>query len=246
MRGWAGKISPLALSLGLVHVVSPDVDTVTSDQDGVGIRILLHGLLEILGQVLLMRGILNDGDPQRVVIAQVPLLGHAPPEALDLLNVVDLKHLVLARPLSLEEQRHEDCPLGVRVDAAAGVAAGKGREEERRALGGLVAGRGAEICALLVVLLGAVEGEDVDVGVLHEFLLDARGGDVDAVTVSMCKYIAMLPLDCSKFSSCSGLYDSFLISLESFTKNNHKNSTPITQWQEIGVSCSKKQMKQVV
>lgn len=113
----------------------------------------------------------------------VPQVAHFPEplaKALDLLNVVNLKDLVVA--LCLEQQRDQHGPVGVRVDAAAGAAAGEGGEEEGRALGGLVGGRGAEIGALLLVggILVA-EGEDVDVGWFHEFFLDARGGEVDEV-----------------------------------------------------------------
>ena len=166
--------SPLALRLGLVDVVPPDIYAMSPNQHGIGIRILFHSLLKILGQILLMRGVLNDRDPERVMIPQVALLRHPPPEALDLLDVVDLKDFILTWTLGLEQQRDEHGPLGVRVDAAAGVAAGEGCEEEGRALGGLVAWGGAEIGARVLegVLVG-VDGEDVDVGVLHQFLLDA-------------------------------------------------------------------------
>lgn len=114
------------------------------------------------------------------MVPQVTHLAEPLAKALDLLNVVNLKDLVVA--LGLEQQRDEHGPVGVRVDAAAGAAAGEGGEEEGRALGGLVGWRGAEIGALLLV--GGIlvfEGEDVDVGWLHEFFLDAGGGEVDEV-----------------------------------------------------------------
>ena len=90
-----------------------------------------------------MRGVLDDGDPQSIVISQVALFSHATSEALDLLNVVDLKDLILSRTFSLKQQRYQDSPLRVGVDAAACVAASEGSEEERCALRGLVAGRRA-------------------------------------------------------------------------------------------------------
>lgn len=82
------------------------------------------------------------------MVAQVAGLVHAAPKALDLLNVVDGEDFVLRTALLLEEEGHEDGPLGVGVDAAACVAARKGREEEGGALGGFEAGRRAEIGAL--------------------------------------------------------------------------------------------------
>lgn len=114
------------------------------------------------------------------MVPQVADLAEPLAKALDLLNVVNLKDLAVA--LCLEQQRDEHGPVGVRVDAAAGAAAGEGGEEEGRALGGLVSGRGAEIGALLLV--GGIlvfEGEDVDVGWLHELFLDAGGGEVDEI-----------------------------------------------------------------
>lgn len=114
------------------------------------------------------------------MVPQVPDLAEPLAKALDLLNVVNLKDLAVA--LCLEQQRDEHGPVGVRVDAAAGAAAGEGGEEEGRALGGLVGGRGAEIGALLLVGgILVLEGEDIDVGWLHELFLDAGGGEVDEI-----------------------------------------------------------------
>lgn len=175
-------VQALALGLGLVDVVTPDVNTMSTDEDSIGVGVQLHGLLEVLGQVLLVRGILDDGNPQRIMIPQVALLGHATAEALDLLDVVDLEDLILTGALGLEQQRDEDGPLRVCVDAAASVAAGEGRKEQGRALRRLVAWRGAKVGPLAKVALLRGHREDVDVGVFHEFLLDARGSDVDEVT----------------------------------------------------------------
>lgn len=130
-----------------------------------------------------MRRVLNDGDPQRIVVPQVTDLAEPLAKALDLLNVVDLKDAAVVA-LCLEQQRDQHGPVGVRVDAAAGAAAGEGREEEGRALRGLVDGRGAQVGALLEGGFLVFEGEDVDVGWFHEFLLDARGGEVDEIAVS--------------------------------------------------------------
>ncbi|CAH0049631.1 unnamed protein product [Clonostachys solani] len=113
------------------------------------------------------------------MVAQVAGLVHALAEALDLLNVVDLEDPVVAGALGFKEQSDEDGPLGVGVDAAAGAAAGEGGEEERGALGRLVDWGRPDVGALLECGLLGGEGEDVDVGGLHELLLDARGGEID-------------------------------------------------------------------
>lgn len=184
--------SPLALRLGLVHIISPHIHAMPPDEHGVRIRVAVHRLLQELGQVLLVRRVLDDRYPQRVVVSQVALLTEPAPEALDLLDVVDLEdavalfragHAVASRRRGLEEQRHKDGPVRVRVDAAAGAALGKGGEEERRALRGLVAGRGAKVGAVLEGGFLRGEGEDVYVSRLHELLLDAGRRDVDEVAV---------------------------------------------------------------
>lgn len=186
----ATKPLPLTLGLGLVNAGTPDIDAVPPNEHGKGIRVLLHGLLEILCEVLLVGGILDDGNAQGVMVPEVPDLAVTSTEALDLLNVVDLEDLVVARPLGLEQEGDEDGPLGVRMDAAGGAAAGEGGEEERGALRGLEGGRGAEVDTLLLLLADGFvvlgrEGHNVDVLVLHHFLLDARGGDVDEVAGGM-------------------------------------------------------------
>lgn len=155
-----------------MDVVTPDIDAVTSNQHCVRVWVLLHSLLEELSQVFLVGCVLDDGDAERVMVAQVSRLVHALAEALDLLNVVDLEDPVVAGALGLEEQRDEDGPLGVGVNAAAGAAAGERGEEERRALGRLVDRGRSDVGALLERGLLGGEGEDVDVGGLHELLLD--------------------------------------------------------------------------
>lgn len=177
-RGGGYPNSPLTLRLRLVDVISPHIDAMAPHQNSIRIRVLLHSSLKILRQVLLMRRVLNNRNAQRIMIPQVTHFPHALAKALDLLNVVDLED---AAALCLEEQGDEDGPVGVGVDAAAGAAAGEGGEEEGRALGGLVEGRGAEVGSLLEGGFLVFEGEDVDVGGFHEFFLDARGGEVDEI-----------------------------------------------------------------
>jgi hypothetical protein len=100
------------------------------------IGILLHGGLEALCEILLVRRVLDNGDPQAVKVSQVADLVAALGYALDLLDLLDLKAYV-GPEVALDQQRDEDGPLRVRVDAAAGAAL-KGGVEEGRAGGGLV------------------------------------------------------------------------------------------------------------
>lgn len=161
---------PLTHGLGLVYIVSPNIDTMSANEDGIRVGILIHGLLEKLGQILLVGSVFNHGDAQSVVVVEVARLLEPATKALDLLDVVDLKHLVVSGALGLEEQRHQHGPVRVRVDAAAGAALGEGGQEERRALRGPAPRGRAQVDAVLEVdLLG--ELQDVEVQGLHELLL---------------------------------------------------------------------------
>ena len=117
-----------------MDVVAPDIDAVTADEYGIGVGVLVHGLLEELREVLLVGGVLDDGNAEGVVVAEVPLLSGPAAETLDLLDVVDLEEPITARALPLEQQRHQHGPLRVRVDTAAGAAPREGRQEQRCAL----------------------------------------------------------------------------------------------------------------
>lgn len=174
-------VQALAHRLRLVHIVAPDIDAMPPHKHCKRVGEFLHGLLHELGKILLVRRVLDNGDPQRVVVPKVAHLAEAAPEALDLLNVVDLEDAA-AGPVGggLEDEGDEDGPVRVRVDAAAGVAAREGGEEEGGALRGLEGGRRAEVGARGGGdLVG--KGEDIDVRGLHELLLHAGGGDVDEV-----------------------------------------------------------------
>ena len=125
---------PLALRLRLVYVITPHVHTMPPHEHRIRIRVLLHRGLQVLCQILLMRRILNDRDPQRIMVPQISLLVHASSKPFNLLEVVDLKDFAVLWHGLLQEQGDEDGPLGVRVDAAACAAAGEGGEEEGSAL----------------------------------------------------------------------------------------------------------------
>ncbi len=149
---------PLTHCLRLMYVVAPYVNAVSADEDSIRIGMLVHGLLEELGKVLLVSRVLDDGDAQRVVVAEVSRLLEPAAEALDLLDVVDLEHLVTARALRLEQQRHEHRPLRVGVNAASGPAPGEGGEEQRGALRGPAVRRRAHVCPVLEVGLLLLKG----------------------------------------------------------------------------------------
>lgn len=120
-----------------LHSVSPH-------QHSVCIWVGVHRLLQAFGEILLERGVVNDGNPQRVVVPVIPFafsLG----DAFDLLDIADLKVTLLAE-LALDQQRHQDCPLGVGVNTAAGALV-KGGKEERGAIGGLQVERLANVFA---------------------------------------------------------------------------------------------------
>lgn len=97
--------SPLTLRLGLVDIITPDINPMPPDEHGISIRILIHGLLQELCEILLMGRVLDHGDPQRIVVSEVPNLAHALAEALDLLDIVDLEDLVLLVSLSTATAR---------------------------------------------------------------------------------------------------------------------------------------------
>lgn len=84
-----------------------------------------------------MRRILNDGDPKRVMIPQVPNLPVSLAKPFNLLDIVDLKQFTV---LCLKNKSDENSPVRVRVDATPCVPFGECGEEEGRALGGFVVG----------------------------------------------------------------------------------------------------------
>lgn len=85
------------------------------------------------------------------MISQIALLLIPLSKSLDLLDVVDLKDVFVCGVTAFEEKGDQHRPLGVRVDAAAGVALVEGGEEEGGALGGLEGGWLAEVYALFWV-----------------------------------------------------------------------------------------------
>lgn len=156
-----------------MDIISPYVDTMSPNEDGVRIWVFLHGFLEELGEVLLMRGVLDDRDTQSIMIVQVALLLVAPAEALDLLNIVDLESLVLFGALAFQDQGHQHGPVGVRVDAAPGSALGESSHEKGRALRGPAGRRLVQVDPILGVRL-LRNREHEQIRARHELLLDAR------------------------------------------------------------------------
>jgi hypothetical protein len=122
-----------------------------------------------------MSRILNDRYNQFIIVSQTTLLSATFTDALDLLQMLNLKACVFAM-LSLHEQRDENSPLGMCMNCAAGTAI-KGSEEERRTL------RWFECLRFTDVGFGGIV-EDEDVGWFYEFFLDARGRKEDVIMLS--------------------------------------------------------------
>lgn len=151
------------------------------DQNSIGVRIFLHRLLQASRQVFLERSVLDNRDTERIVEAQHAL----PPatwDALDLLDVVNLK--ASSRALHpLDQERHQHCPLRVRVDGAEGSAL-KRSQEQRGAVGGLQRERLADVFALRGRVLGRGPLQHKNVLGFHQFLLDARRRDEDVIVLT--------------------------------------------------------------
>jgi hypothetical protein len=103
------------------------------DQNRIAIRVLLHRRLQTLPQILFVRRVLDNRYPQAIIVAQIALLAATFGDAFDLLNLFDFEARVQAK-VALDDESHEDSPLRVGVDAAAGAAL-EGGEEERGAGG---------------------------------------------------------------------------------------------------------------
>lgn len=100
------------------------------------------------------------------MISQISLLLISLSKSLDLLNVVDLKDVLVCSVAALKKQSDQHSPLRMCVNAAAGIALVEGGEEEGRALGGLEGWGFAEVDTLFWIGL-CFEGEHVDVLGFH-------------------------------------------------------------------------------
>lgn len=132
----------------------------SSHQDSVGVRILVHGLLQASREILLERSVLDDRNLEGVEEAQ-----HALPLAsrntLDLLNVADLEASV-GTLLALDQERHQHGPLRVRVDAAASTTL-KSSKEQWSACGRLQFEGLADVLAVGRRVLGSRELQNKDI-----------------------------------------------------------------------------------
>jgi hypothetical protein len=163
------------------------------DQNCIAVRILFHRRLQALPEILLVRRVLDNRNPQTIIVAKIALLAATVGDAFDLLDLFDFEACVGAK-VALDNEGHEDSPLRVRVNAAACAALERG-EEERGACGGfedLVKVNNMNLRALQVAaseklylgfaeVLLAVEVHHKHVRRLHEFLLHAAGRNVDLV-----------------------------------------------------------------
>lgn len=99
----------------------------SADEDSVCIGVLVHCFLQTTGEIFLESGILDDRDPQGVVVSE-HALSSALWNSLDLLNVADLEASVFAL-FAFDEESHQDGPLRVGVDASSGGTV-EGRQEK--------------------------------------------------------------------------------------------------------------------
>jgi hypothetical protein len=181
-------IQALALRLGFRNVVAPNITvcihqlqelsmtrgynshSMSPDQDGVGVRVLVHGLLQASGEILLECSVLDDRNLKCVEEAQ-HALALASRNTLDLLNVADLEASIWTL-LALDQERHQNGPLGVRVNAAAGTTL-ESSKEQRSACGRLQFEGLADVLAVGRRVLGSRELQDKDIVRLNQFLLNS-------------------------------------------------------------------------
>ena len=133
-------IQTLRLRLRLRHILTPNVDTMPLDQNRTSLRPLLNRRLQTVFEIFLMRSVLNNRNLHRVKVSQVAQLpaalgdfhasGAASRDSLDLLDLVHGEDVLVGALLAgLAQQRDQHRPLGVRVNAAAGVARGESCKE---------------------------------------------------------------------------------------------------------------------
>jgi hypothetical protein len=148
------------------------------DQNRISVRILRHGLLQALCQILLVSGIFDNGNPERIEETQ-HALALAAGDTLDLLDVADLE--AAARPLlPLDQESHKNRPLRMGMNAAARALL-EGGQEEGCACGGLQAERFPDILSIGRGVFRGREFEDEEVMRLHQLFLHAGRGNEDVV-----------------------------------------------------------------
>ena len=148
------------------------------DKNSTSVRVLIHSLLQASRQVLLERCVFDNWDLKGIEVAQ-HALALASWNALDLLNVADLKAAIFAF-LPLHEQSYKDRPLGVCMNAAASTTV-KRSQEKRRASRRFQFPWLADVFARRRGVLRSGIGEDEDFIGLDHFLLNAGGGNEDMV-----------------------------------------------------------------
>lgn len=147
-----------------------DSHSVSPHQDSVGVRVLVHGLLQAFGEILLECSVLNDRNPKCVEEAQhaLPLASR---DTLDLLNVADFEASVWTL-LALDQECHQHGPLGVRVNAAASTTL-ESSKEQWSACGRLQLKGLADVLAVGRRVFRSRELQDKDIVRLNQFLLDS-------------------------------------------------------------------------
>ena len=88
-----------------MHIIAPDIDTMPPNQDSIRVREVVHSFLKTVSQVLLVRRVLDNRNPQPVKVAKVALLASSLRNTLDLLDLLDLETCGGAE-VALHEQRY--------------------------------------------------------------------------------------------------------------------------------------------
>mmetsp|Transcript_10380 Transcript_10380/g.38272 ORF Transcript_10380/g.38272 Transcript_10380/m.38272 type:complete len:265 (+) Transcript_10380:1806-2600(+) len=162
----------LGVCLGLYPVVAPHIHAMAAHEDRLRHGVLGHGLAQAVGELALARGVLNDGDHERVVVAV----------AGDALDHFQVRASELRRRGVEQGGKHA---LGrVRVEDRSRVAQLVCSHEEWRALaqlGRLLRGPSGLRCVRDV----AGRRQDEHVAGLHALLLDAGGSHHDAAVLGL-------------------------------------------------------------
>lgn len=153
----------------------------SSHQNRVGVRVLVHRLFQTFREILLKWSVLNNWNSECVVEAQHTLTPTTR-NSLDLFNVANLEAAIRTL-LALDQEGHQHGPLRVGVNGAESSTF-KCRKEQGRAVRRLQCEGLADVLALGGRVLRSRPLQDEDVVWLHHFLLDAGRSDENMVTVT--------------------------------------------------------------
>lgn len=94
LKCFSVSVSPFRLRFRLLHVIAPDINTMSPHQHRIRIRIPIHRYLQTRRQVLLVRGVFDDRHRELVEVSEHALLAFAAGDTFDLLDLLDLEACV--------------------------------------------------------------------------------------------------------------------------------------------------------